>query len=282
MADQGTWFKLWCAAPDDPDLAVLSIADFGRWAKFGAYTKKYGTNGTLIIQKPPEDVIHPLQAAFQVKRWHETIECISRFPNCKISTVSNETTGNVSWKIEWCNWWKYQGDLSTERVRRCRANKVVNETVQKRREKKRIYNPLNPPETEKNTEPPNTNESEVLAEMNRLTGKSWEPGKRYGETLRSRIKDGKSLDQLLAIVRWKVKEWQSNPEMRKYLTPETLFRPKHFDRYLVESQQSTLPDPSDPYAKFPQTWKCKECGEVHTVPAGAQRVCQRPVTEGIP
>ena len=48
----------------------------------------------------------------------------------------------------------------------------------------------------------------------------------------SRLKAGESMSDLKAIIEMKCRDWKKNPEMRKNLNPETLFRPKNFEKYI--------------------------------------------------
>lgn len=137
-ADHGIWFKLWCSAADSPDLSVLSVADYGRWCKFGQYTKRHGCEGVIVLTRPSDPaIIHPLQAQFQCATFDETIACISRFTTCTIQNVSPETVASVSFSVVWRNWHKYQGDMSTSRVHKFRAKKRQSETVKRRGEERR-------------------------------------------------------------------------------------------------------------------------------------------------
>src|SRR5262245_9971279 len=132
MADQGLWFKLWCAALSDPDLDNLDIADFGRWAKLGAYVKQHGTGGVLTVQAPAR----ALCALLQVPDFPAFHGAVSRLPNVHIttqkSTVSDETVVIVSFHY----WLKYQGDLSTSRVRKFREMKRLRREEKRREENK--------------------------------------------------------------------------------------------------------------------------------------------------
>jgi len=120
MADQGVWFKLHVAALDDNDLDNLSIADFGRWAKVGAYIKRHGNGGKITLTEPSKT----LCAMLQIESFQALVSCLKMFPNYVVeemqnSTVSPETNVNVT-----CvNWAKYQGDFSTARVRKYRQMK---------------------------------------------------------------------------------------------------------------------------------------------------------------
>jgi len=136
MADNGRWFKLWCSSVGDPHLDNLDIADFGRWAKLGAYIKEHGTEGIITLSEPSRKVVSMLQ----LSSFKDVISCIAKFPHVTVSPVTNAT---VSFLVKYENWHKYQGDFSTDRVHRFRAKKLKNETPKKRREEKR-RNPLPP------------------------------------------------------------------------------------------------------------------------------------------
>lgn len=130
MADNGRWFKLWCASINDPDLANLDIADFGRWAKFGAYLKEHGTEGSVSLTEPSKMIC----AMLQLPTLKDVVSCLQKVKNV---AVSSETNSHVSYSIKYENWHKYQGDFSTNRVKKFRAKKHGNETPKKRREEKR-------------------------------------------------------------------------------------------------------------------------------------------------
>jgi hypothetical protein len=53
--------------------------------------------------------------------------------------------------------------------------------------------------------------------------------------MRARFKEGYSQLDFLAVIHNKVAEWGNDPKWSKYLTPETLFAPSHFDNYLNQS-----------------------------------------------
>ena len=123
---------------DDPSLSVLPIADFGRWCKLGAYTKEHGTDGTVTLEKPDDPtIVHPLQADFQVASFDAILGAISRLPNVTVSSVSLVTNAHVSFHVLWNNWSKYQGDFSTDRVKKFREKNRKMKRSKKRREEKR-------------------------------------------------------------------------------------------------------------------------------------------------
>lgn len=130
MADSGRWFKLWCASVNDPDLSNLDIADFGRWAKLGAYIKEHGTDGSVTLKEPSKMII----AMLQLPSLKDIALCFERMRNV---TVSLETNSIVSYTIKYENWHKYQGDFSTQRVRKFRAKKTNMKRSKRRGEEKR-------------------------------------------------------------------------------------------------------------------------------------------------
>lgn len=75
---------------------------------------------------------------------------------------------------------------------------------------------------------------EVLAYLNQQTGKSIRnPG-----PIGARLKEGYTVEQLKSVINKKVKEW-TEPKMRVFLRPSTLFCPKHFDEYLNQEIHTT-------------------------------------------
>ena len=130
MADIGKWFKLWASALDDPDLDNLDIADFGRWAKFGTHLKEQGKEGEITLTEPSRSLL----AKLQLNDFNALILCIKKFPHV---TVSTETNGTVSCNVKWQNWHKYQGDFSTNRVRKFRAKNDKMKRSKRRRDETR-------------------------------------------------------------------------------------------------------------------------------------------------
>ena len=152
MSDQGSWFKLWLSADDDPDLGNLSLADFGRWCKFGMYLKKHGTKGEIELKAP----CLPLQRKLELDSFEAVLAVLNTFPNCLVWSRDNVTdhvtngvtdvcaesifekqksnvTGVTNAIVTWKNWERFQGDNSRDRVRQLRARV----TAKKRREEKR-------------------------------------------------------------------------------------------------------------------------------------------------
>ena len=134
VADQGRWFKLWAEALNDPNLGNMSIADFGRWAKFGTYLKVHGTDGSVHLQSPARLVCMMLE----VPSFDALLTCFLSFPNCEISRddCARHCAGECV-TVTWRNWRKYQIDSSAERQRRYRHRQAFGVTTKKRGEERR-------------------------------------------------------------------------------------------------------------------------------------------------
>ena len=105
-----------------------------------------------------------------------------------------------------------------------------------------------------------------------MTGKVFRPGTSRCKFLRGRLSEGKSVEDLLAIIRFKVEEWGADEKMRKYLRPETLFAKDHFETYLEEARESgqgsaDIPsgqaEPGYDMRGVMYAWTCILCGGVH-------------------
>lgn len=155
MADQGRWFKLWAESLSDPDLGNLTVADFGRWAKFGVYLKVHGSDGSIHLSPPSRT----LQAMLELSSFDAVIECLRSFPHCDIrrdDATANPRDDGVT--VTWRNWRKDQTDSSAERQRRYRHRQAFGVTMapsqtrirrddkeEKRREEKRPSPPQTSP-----------------------------------------------------------------------------------------------------------------------------------------
>lgn len=98
--------------------------------------KTHGNTGEITLNNPEK----VLCAMLQVDSFDSLIEILKCLPNVTVTDVTNK---NVTYRIIYDNWLKYQGDYSGDRVRKHRGN-IKKSTVtdvthqeEKRREKKR-------------------------------------------------------------------------------------------------------------------------------------------------
>lgn len=75
--------------------------------------------------------------------------------------------------------------------------------------------------------------AEVIDKLNSATGCSYKATtKETAKAISGRLSEGYTVDDFKAVIDAKVAEWGSDPNMRKYLTPKTLFRQSNFERYV--------------------------------------------------
>ena len=98
----------------------------------------------------------------------------------------------------------------------------------------------------------------VLAYLNEKAGRRFKPIASTLSNIRARLKEGYTVADCEKVIDSKVGEW-SGTEMAKYLTPQTLFRPSHFDTYLntvdVDTTSRAPEQKGAPDAPMGDTWR---------------------------
>lgn len=83
---------------------------------------------------------------------------------------------------------------------------------------------------------------EIIEYLNIKTGSKFKATtKPYIQAIRSRLKEGYTVDDFKTVIDKKCREWQGT-KLEKYLTPKTLFAPSHFDTYLNSNEMATMTD----------------------------------------
>lgn len=78
--------------------------------------------------------------------------------------------------------------------------------------------------------------NQVVNYLNEKTGKDFKATtKQTVNLINARVRDGYTLDDFKKVIDTKTNQWQSKPDMNKYLRPQTLFGTK-FEGYLNEKQ----------------------------------------------
>lgn len=81
---------------------------------------------------------------------------------------------------------------------------------------------------------------EVVNYLNEKTGSHYLAStKSTVDMIKSRMKEGHSVDDFKKVIDNKTSEWLGDPEWEKFLRPETLFCAKHFESYL--NQKASKP-----------------------------------------
>lgn len=83
---------------------------------------------------------------------------------------------------------------------------------------------------------------QVIDLLNSMTGSKYKAStKSHAGNISGRLNDGHSVDDLMAVVRFKVQEWLHDPKMAQYLRPETLFQAGKFNGYLTAAKATQGP-----------------------------------------
>ena len=83
---------------------------------------------------------------------------------------------------------------------------------------------------------------QVIGLLNSLTGSKYRAStKSHAGHISERLNDGHSVDDIMAVVRFKVQEWLHDPKMAQYLRPETLFQAGKFNGYLTAAKATQGP-----------------------------------------
>ena len=83
---------------------------------------------------------------------------------------------------------------------------------------------------------------EIIEYLNIKTGSKFKPTtKPYVQAIRSRLKEGYTVDDFKTVIDKKCREWKGT-KLEKYLTPKTLFAPSHFDTYLNSNGMAAMTD----------------------------------------
>lgn len=83
---------------------------------------------------------------------------------------------------------------------------------------------------------------QVIDSLNSMTGSKYRAGtKSHASHISARLNDGHSVDDLIAVIGFKCKEWLHDPKMAQYLRPETIFQAGKFNGYLASARADQSP-----------------------------------------
>lgn len=83
---------------------------------------------------------------------------------------------------------------------------------------------------------------DIIEYLNLKTGSKFKPTtKPYVQAIRSRLKEGYTVNDFKTVIDKKCREWKGT-KLEKYLTPKTLFAPSHFDTYLNSNEMAAMTD----------------------------------------
>jgi len=78
----------------------------------------------------------------------------------------------------------------------------------------------------------------VIDYLNSMTGSQFRYANSHFKLIKARLSDGVTEKQIKDVISCKSIEWGNDPNMAKYLRPQTLFRQSNFENYLGQSLKS--------------------------------------------
>ena len=74
----------------------------------------------------------------------------------------------------------------------------------------------------------------ILTFLNSKTGRGYEPVPSIINMIVARLNEGTSADDMRAVIAMKIREWNTDEKMAKFLRPKTLFNATNFANYKGE------------------------------------------------
>lgn len=116
------------------------------------------------------------------------------------------------------------------------ATDTATATEQQRNNNKNV-NKDNNTMSSKSGEADKVNYGALIEYLNEKTGRSFHNTEANRKLVRARLNDGFTKKDFKLVIDYKAAEWKDNKDMQKYLRPNTLFAPSHFDDYLNEAKE---------------------------------------------
>lgn len=82
--------------------------------------------------------------------------------------------------------------------------------------------------------------------LNKKAGRKFKHTETNINPIVARLKDGFTAKDIAQVIVYKVNDWNNDPQMSKYLRPETLFRPSKFEAYLNEIEAEKAVNEANP------------------------------------
>ncbi len=81
---------------------------------------------------------------------------------------------------------------------------------------------------------------EIVQFFNQTCGTKYkETTKAIIESINGRLNDGYNIDDFKFVIKNRFEKWKDDPKMREYITPDTLFRPSNFPKYLNQVKEQS-------------------------------------------
>lgn len=151
-------------------------------------------------------------------------DAMSQLKECELITIENDGTIYLPQTSKMIG----SETESARRMRAYRAEKPAAET------KAKVRKPSSKPKDNNSTL--KSEHQEIIDYLNAKTGKSFKTTTpNTQKAINGRLSDGYTVEDFKKVIDTKTSQWLNNPDMQKYLCPDTLFRPSNFEKYLNES-----------------------------------------------
>ncbi len=85
--------------------------------------------------------------------------------------------------------------------------------------------------------------NQIIEYLNEKAGKTFSPDTDQTQKhIRARLKEGKTVEDFKHVIDVKIVDWGKTVKMKRFLRPDTLFRPANFEDYLNEEKELTPQD----------------------------------------
>lgn len=168
-----------------------------------------------------------------------------RFPNEACNERDNEqnmietTKATHSMIITISNYEVYQDSKSYERNEEDSTSETTKAPRTRRHAdniNKNVNNKDNNTMSSEDSEAEKVNYGALIKYLNEKTGRAFHNTEANKKLIKARLNDGFTKQDFKLVIDYKSAEWKENKEMQKYLRPNTLFAPSHFDDYLNEAK----------------------------------------------
>lgn len=135
------------------------------------------------------------------------------------------------------NYEEYQGFERYTNQSNATDNATDNATAtEQQRNNNKNVNKDNNTMSSKSGEADKVNYGALIKYLNEKTGRAFHNTEANKKLIKARLNDGFTKQDFKLVIDYKSAEWKENKEMQKYLRPNTLFAPSHFDDYLNEAK----------------------------------------------
>lgn len=156
--------------------------------------------------------------------WRQVWRWVKRFENNGMLTIKSNTKYSVISISKWCD---YQDNDNQVSIKRQSSVNQVSTNKKEEKEKKEKKSTLHRPADAE----PIVNYANVIAYLNKKSGKHFKDTETNRKLIRSRLNEGFSKDDIKTAIDHVVAGWKGT-EMERYIQPSTIFRASKFEGYV--------------------------------------------------